>query len=220
MSEITKSFLSAWLMGLLFVGCPGRSGPAPTIEGYLLAVADGQPQQAWALMSKHAQKKSSYDEHLALMEALTPAQRKNLRLIARNLMGTEVTLTWSHRSGHISIWTKDGERWHINEHLMEQALLGTPQAALKSFILAYQNADYTTLFELVPQSQRKGLSVAKLQDRFGTPQLRSEVDAVISGLQGAGKGIALESNKWRFEKNGHRADFVSEDGVWRLWNLR
>jgi hypothetical protein len=220
MSGITKSSLWALLMGLLLIGCPGRSGPAPTIESYLLALANEQPQQAWALMSKQAQKKSSYDEHRARMKALTPAQRKNLRLVAHSLTDNEVALTWSYSSGHISIWTKDGDRWRINEHLMEQALLGTPQAALKSFILAYQNGDYATLFELVPRTKRKGLSVAKLQDRFGTPQLRSEVEAIISELQGVGKGIALESNKWRFEKNGHRADFVSEEGIWRLWNLR
>ncbi|HIA04702.1 MAG TPA: hypothetical protein EYN66_22875 [Myxococcales bacterium] len=205
---------------LLVLGCSSQLGPAPTIQNYLLAVADGRNDQAWALLSKLGKQKFSRSDHDAHVKGLTPAQRKSLKQAALKLKNGEISLSWSHASSALSIGTVDGRHWQIHKPLMGQTLLGTPQGAFQTFVRSFQKSDFATLFKLVPKGKREGLTVEKLQDRFSSPNLRSEVITAIEALHEVGTGFELEPGKWRFEKNGHEADFVNEDGVWRLWNLR
>ena len=205
---------------LLVLGCSSHLGPAPTIQDYLLAVADGRNEQAWTLLSKLGKQKFSKSDHDAHVKGLTPAQRKSLKQAALKLTNGEISLNWSHASSALSVGTVDGRHWQIHKPLMGQTLLGTPQGAFQTFIRSFQKSDFATLFKLVPKVKRDGLTVAKLQDRFNSANLRSEVITAIEALQDVGAGFELEPGKWRFEKNGHEADFINEDGVWRLWNLR
>jgi len=201
-------------------GACSASTPEQATRLYLEALAAGQSDVAWSLLSDSARMRLNEDAHRARVLSLTSKQKSLLREAARRPERRGYRVQWTGRGETLTLQHRGGNTWMLIGPLPRFYRQHTPRHALQTFTEAFETQDYDVLMRLVPAGQREGLDANILRNRFSREPLRTEVATTLKALAENAGGRALRKNGWRFEKGKSRVDLVLEGAAWRVSDVR
>ena len=216
----------SWLGTIvLVVGCgptPKVGGPIDVTQRYLRAAADGKSAQAWDLLSPDARRSITQIMHRKHIENLSEVTRQQMRKAVLSSTPQVLTVTWKggERASGLVMEYRGAGAWVVISHLPEFDKLDTPLNALKTFRNAVVQRRYNLLLKLAPTSERHGITVTILKQRFAKQSFRSEILKAVTTLLSGGPDRRMAPTRWRFEAGRHVAIFVLEAGKWRLLDVR
>ena len=208
----------------LLVGCATRgpvSDGAEVARAYLDAVARGDGEAAWALLSSSARRAVPRGALRRRVAGLAAERRSAHRPQERSVQAKRHDAVWGSGERRMAFEYRGDGTWMLTSPPPAFDRTDTPLAALRTFGRAIARMDWELAISLAPASARDGLDAGALRRRFEAGAFRKEtLDALGDLERSAGKGHPLGTDRWRFESSRHRADLVLEAGHWRLLDLR
>lgn len=216
--------LYSWMLAIcltLQLGCLAGNdlqAPQSALRQYAKALSEERIEDAYALLSSEAR------AHLPLPQfrRMLLENPQEVRDIAENLLQStqpsEITATVVGPEGNQLELEYEHGAWHIAASALDLYAQHTPQAAIASFVRAFENRRYDVLLQFVPKSEQHELNAEILKESWegdqalqmerltqalkaSLPQLRVEVVGVRATV-GYGAGGTVE--------------LVEEDGAWKI----
>jgi hypothetical protein len=138
--------------------------------------------------------------------------------LVRPTTSTTVTATVTGPDGKALLLRLEDGRWRVDRSAIDLYGQDTPEAALRSFVRAFQNRRYDVLLRFVPDAKREGLDAAKLKAAFEGDQ-KDEVERVTQGVAAALPTATIEDLGDRATLSygaGGTVELVREHGVWKI----
>ena len=224
MSGRRALFRAVWVFWLL-AGCGARNadaGPRQTLDAYALALEQSRTRDAYALLSAEAKKTMSFEAFERMVQENPEEVREIARAIGRPSGPPLVTATVTAPSGESLLLIYEDGEWRIDGSAIDLYSQATPEAAVHSFIRAFENKRYDVLMGFVPESKQKDLDEKKLAQAWEGEQ-REEITRLVQALK-----AALPTA--RIERIGERAtmaygaggtvELVREGGAWKVEEFR
>jgi len=200
-------------------GAPSQpKDPQQVLSAYSSALASGNAQEAYALLSSEAQRTLSFGTFQHML-AENPREVANL---ARGLAGPagppHVTATVSTPHGEtLELVLEDGV-WKVEGSALDLYSQANPRAAVVSFVRAYENNRYDLLLKFVPDSKLAGLTAKKLQESFEGKQ-REALDRLSQALKNEAPKAKIEllgDHATLRYGGGGTIELLEEHGVWKI----
>lgn len=203
------------------VGCAAArepSTPREALSDYADALRAGRTRDAYALLSAEAKKSMSFDafermvkenreETLAIAEALT-----------RPSNPAAITATVTAPDGQVLLLRFEDGAWHMDRSAIDLYAQDTPEAAISSFIRAFEHKRWDVLLRFVPDDKKEGLDEQKLKAAFEGEQ-REEVERLTQALKTALPTAKLELLGERATMSYGAAgtvELVRQHGAWKI----
>ena len=214
----------ALALGAPALGCAApkpASGPTDVLKEYARALDEGRIEAAYALLSEEAQRSLPFPAFERLVKE-NPEEIKEISVsLLRPAAPPAVTATVTTPSGERLLLIYEGDGWRVDGSAVDLYSQLTPEAAVESFVRAYDNQRYDILMRFVPERELEGLSEQKLRKAWKGEQ-KPEMDRLTQALK-----AALPTG--RIEQIGDRATFaygaagtvqlLRENGKWKIEDL-
>ena len=215
-------WLSACLLAVACASGPPPRTPSQTLDAYARALEEGRAADAYGLLSDDAKKTIPYEAFRRMLEE-NPEEVKDIaHSLTRPAGPPLVNATVTAPSGETLLLVYEDGQWRVDGSSIDLYSQATPQAAVLSFVRAFDNRRYDVLMRFVPESKAEGLDAGKLKKAWEGEQ-RDEMEKLTQALQ-----AALPTAK--FERIGDRAtmaygaggtvELVREAGVWKIEEFR
>ena len=112
----------------------------------------------------------------------------------------------------------EGDGWRVDGSALDLYSQESPEAALASFVRAFNNKRYDVLLRFVPESKREGLSAEQLQRAWEGEQ-KQQVEQLTQALQASLPNVRVEVLGTRATVAygaGGTVELVHELGAWRI----
>src|SRR5690606_28719976 len=160
------------------LGCAAgnaSSGPREALRAYALALREGRSKDAYALLSAEARGRVS----LAEFERMVAENGREIEDISASLLAPaevpRVTATLTSPDGEQLLLVYEGDGWRVDGSALDLYSQETPEAAVASFVRAFNNRRYDVLWRFIPEGKREGLSVEQLKQAWEGEQ-RQQVE--------------------------------------------
>lgn len=209
-------------IALLLAGACGRPAAPATPHEALLAYAHalekGETRTAYALLSDGAQKSMSFET----FERMVKEDPEAIRALAQGLLRpsgpAQVTATVTAPDGQSLLLRLEGGRWRIDRTAIDLYAQDTPEAALATFVRAFENKRYDVLLRFVPDVKKEGLDRDKLRSSFEGEQ-KEEVQRITQAIKAALPTATVERLDDRATMSygaGGTVELLREHGIWKI----
>jgi hypothetical protein len=204
-----------------FPGCARSREPATphdALQAYARALEKGNAKDAYALLSDGAQKSMPFET----FERMVKENPEDVKAIARALLrpsGTaQVSATVTAPDGQTLLLRFENGKWRVDRSAIDLYAQDTPEAALATFVRAFENKRYDVLLRFVPDSKREGLDRDKLKTAFEGEQLE-EVQRITQAIKAALPTATIERLDDRATMSygaGGTVELLREHGIWKI----
>jgi hypothetical protein len=155
-------------------------------------------------------------------ERMVKENPEDVKAIARALLrpsGTaQVSATVTAPDGQILLLRFENGKWRVDRSAIDLYAQDTPEAALATFVRAFENKRYDVLLRFVPDSKREGLDDGKLKTAFEGEQ-REEVQRITQAIKAALPTATVERLDDRATMSygaGGTIELLREHGIWKI----
>jgi hypothetical protein len=211
----------AFLALVAAAGCGAgnaSSGPREALRSYALALREGRTRDAYALLSVEAQGRVSLTE----FQRMVAENGREIEDISASLLAPSevprVTATLTSPDGERLLLVYESDGWRVDGSALDLYSQETPEAAIASFVRAFDNKRYDVLWRFVPESKREGLSVEQLKQAWEGEQ-RKQVEQLTQALEASLPNLRIEVLGTRATVAygaGGTVELVHELGAWRI----
>jgi hypothetical protein len=211
------------LVLLVFVSCaPSRptDDPHSVLRAYARALNDGQPDDAYVLLSDEARRGISLEAFRRMVRESPEDARELAKSLERPSTPPVVTATVTGPGGQELVLVLDRGTWKVDAATVDLYAQDTPRRTIQGFARALERRRYDVLLRYVPEAHREGLDAAKLKAAWEGPE-KEEMQRVLAAVKQT-LGAA------RIEETGDRASMaygagtmllVRERGLWKIENF-
>lgn len=196
----------------------GPASPRDTLTEYAQALRDGRAKDAYALLSDEARKSMSFEAFERMVKEDPEETRAIADALRRPSEPAAITATVTAPDGHVlSLRYEDGG-WHIDRSAIDLYAQDTPEAALSSFVRAFERKRWDVLLRFVPDAKKEGLDEKKLRTAFEGEQ-REEVERLTQAVKAALPTASIELLGDRATMSYGTAgtvELVREHGAWKV----
>jgi hypothetical protein len=202
-------------------GCAGSREPATphdALQAYARALEKGNARDAYALLSDGAQKSMPFET----FERMVKENPEDVKAIARALLrpsgAAQVSATVTAPDGQTLLLRLENGKWRVDRSAIDLYAQDTPEAALATFVRAFENKRYDVLLRFVPDSKREGLDGDKLKTAFEGEQ-REEVQRIAQAIKAALPTATIERLDDRATMSygaGGTVELLREHGIWKI----
>jgi hypothetical protein len=200
----------AVLACLLAAGCEpkveGAEGPAETLSAYAQALAAGQADDAYRLLSNEAKRSVSLEAFRRMVKENPEDVRDIAQALARPGSAPVVRATVTAPSGDQLQLVYESGRWTIDGSGIDRYGQSTPRQALEGFLRAFDRQRFDVLMRYAPDSEREGR----------TDALWGPMDKPAAGDGGSAKtggavadGGALTAAKLKEAWTGDQKEYIA-----------
>jgi hypothetical protein len=219
----TASWRAAVLLALAtcWTGCAAGgagAGPREAVRSYALALREGRTQDAYALLSAEARGRLS----LAEFQRMVAENGREIEDLSASLLAPaevpRVTATLTSPDGETLLLVYEGNAWRVDGSALDLYSQESPEAALASFVRAFNNKRYDVLLRFVPESKREGLNAEQLKKAWEGEQ-RQQVEQLTQALEASLPNVRVEVLGTRATVAygaGGTVELVHELGAWRI----
>jgi hypothetical protein len=216
-----------WRVAVLLVltpcwpGCAAggaSAGPREALRAYALALREGRTKDAYALLSADARGRLS----LAEFQRMVSENGREIEDISASLLAPaevpRVTATLTSPDGESLLLVYENDGWRVDGSALDLYSQESPEAALASFVRAFNNKRYDVLLRFVPESKREGLSAEQLEKAWEGEQ-RQQVEQLTQALEASLPNVRVEILGTRATVAygaGGTVELVHELGAWRI----
>ncbi|MBK9030811.1 MAG: hypothetical protein IPL61_05630 [Myxococcales bacterium] len=206
------------LAGVAGLGCAGRlRNPAPARSGATAivdALAGDDPAAAYALLSKDARTRVSFEEfrlqwQASAAERAWQVARLREALLADPDAGERATITFA--DGKAVALVRDQRRWRLDAALVSRTRAARPREAVRMFAEAIRAHDLNAFLRSLTRRRRQGLM--------------RQLDGFLAGLERTVEGtieeIGTDRAELRWDEGGMRYRIVlrKEGDEWLIDDL-
>lgn len=214
-----------FLLGLS-VGCGGSGAADPdrVLSAYSRAVEAGRADDAYALLSSESKKSISFEQFQRILKE-NPEEARDLAQSLRRPQAAppRVTATVTGPDGESSILlVYEQGAWRVDASAIDLYSQRTPEAAVRSFLRAYENRRYDVLLKFVPDDQREGTTAAELKKAWDGEE-RADMDRLTGALKASLPTAKVELFGDRASLAfgaGGSVELVRERGLWKIEDLK
>lgn len=223
-SVFPRLALSVSALWLAF-GCASTQttqGPKETLGEYARALQAGRTDTAYALLSDEAKKQLPYEAFVRMVKDNPDEVRDIATALARPSGPPLVTATVTAPNGESLLLVYEAGAWRVDGSTIDLYSQGSPEAAVRAFIRAFENRRWDVLLRFVPDAKKEGLDAPKLKKAWEGEQ-KDEMERLTQAL-----AAALPTAK--FERIGERAtmsygaggtvELVREHSLWKIEEFR
>lgn len=202
-------------------GCGSSREPATphdALQAYARALEKGKTRDAYALLSDGAQKSMPFET----FERMVKENPEDVKAIARALLrpsgAAQVSATVTAPDGQTLLLRFENGKWRVDRSAIDLYAQDTPEAALATFVRAFENKRYDVLLRFVPDSKREGLDRDKLRIAFEGEQ-REEVQRISQAIKAALPTATIERLDDRATMSygaGGTVELLREHGIWKI----
>jgi hypothetical protein len=201
--------------------CHGSHEPATPHEAlqlYARALEQGRARDAYALLTDGAQKSMPFETFERMVKENPEDVKAVTAAMLRPSGAAQVTATVTAPDGQALLLRLEGGRWRIDRSAIDLYAQDTPEAALSTFVRAFENKRYDVLLRFVPDTKREGLDREKLRVAFEGEQ-REEVQRITQAIKAALPTATIERLDDRATMSygaGGTVELLREHGVWKI----
>jgi hypothetical protein len=194
------------------------SGPREVLTAYAQALDENRLDDAYALLSAEAQRELPLEAFRRMILENPDEARALAAALVRPSGPPLVTANVTAPDGESLLLILEDGQWRVDGSAIDLYSQATPEAAVRSFLRAYENGRFDVLVRFVPSAEAAGLDAARLEKAWRGEQ-KAEMDRLTQALT-----AALPTA--RFEHLGDRAtmaygaggtvELVREDGRWKI----
>jgi hypothetical protein len=219
----TASWRAAVLLVLVsgWAGCAAGgagAGPREALRSYALALREGRTKDAYVLLSAEARGRLS----LAEFQRMVTENGREIEDLSASLLAPaevpRVTATLTSPDGETLLLVYEGDAWRVDGSALDLYSQESPEAAIASFVRAFNNKRYDVLLRFVPESKREGLSAEQLKKAWEGEQ-RQQVEQLTQALEASLPNVRVEVLGTRATVAygaGGTVELVHELGAWRI----
>jgi hypothetical protein len=201
---------------------PAPVTPKQAVDAYAQAVRQKRYDDAYALLSRDAQRQVTRQEFQRRLER--DAKETELLLAGLGASSEEalVRATITGKNGETLDLVYEAGAWHIEERAVDLYGQRTPRDALSSFVRAYDAERYDVLLRFVPEADREGMDEKVLRTAWQGEQ-KAEIEAVVEGLRVSLVSAPIEELAGQASMTyagGGTVELVSERGVWKIVDFK
>jgi len=155
-------------------------------------------------------------------ERMVKENPEDVRAITEGLLRpsgpAQVTATVTAPDGQALLLRLEGGKWRVDRAAIDLYAQDTPEAALSTFVRAFDNKRYDVLLRFVPDSKRAGLDREKLRIAFEGEQ-REEVQRITQAIKAALPTATIEHLDDRATMSygaGGTVELLREHGIWKI----
>jgi hypothetical protein len=192
------------------------STPQDVVAQYGQAVRDGNPKQAYALLSPALREKTPYADFLAQWRA----RRQSLMGSATTFddareTPARVSATLEYNDYDTLKMTLGPEGWKLSGGVLAIYAQDTPRAALVSFVRALEARDHVQLMHFIPSNYAQHMTPEALATDLDAR--KTEVDALVIELKAnLDQPIAVRGDHAFLRYGEHKVTLVLEGDVWKV----
>lgn len=204
-----------------WAGCAAgnaSAGPRDAVREYALALREGRPADAYALLSAEARGRVSERE----FERMVAENGREIEDISAGLLAPaevpRVTATLTSPEGERLLLVYEDGGWRVDGSALDLYAQDTPEAALASFVRAFNNKRYDVLLRFVPDAKRDGMTEEQLRRAWDGEQ-RPQVEQLTQALGASLPSLRVEVLGTRATAaygTGGTVELVHERGAWRI----
>lgn len=183
-----------------------------------MALREGRTKDAYELLSAEARGRLS----LAEFQRMVTENGREIEDISASLLAPaevpRVTATLTSPDGEKLLLVYEGNAWRVDGSALDLYSQESPEAALASFVRAFNNKRYDVLLRFVPESKREGLSAEQLKKAWEGEQ-RQQVEQLTQALEASLPNVRVEVLGTRATVAygaGGTVELVHELGAWRI----
>jgi len=188
------------------------------LTSYARALREGRTRDAYALLSADARKSMPFDAFERMVKENPEEMKAIAEALDRPSGSPSVTATVTAPDGQTLLLRLEDGSWHVDRSAIEFYAQDTPEAALASFVRAFEHRRYDVLLRFVPDAKREGLDAGKLKTAFEGEQ-KEEVERLTQALKAALPTATIENLGDRATMSygtGGTVELVREHGVWKV----
>jgi hypothetical protein len=211
-------FLASIAQGIGCAAGGAEAGPRDALRSYALALREGRTRDAYELLSADARSRLSLPE----FQRMVAENGREIEDIAAGLLAPaevpKVTATLTSPDGETLLLVYEGDSWRVDGSAIDLYSQETPEAALASFVRAFDNQRYDVLLRFVPESKREGLSAEQLKSAWEGEQ-RQQIEQLTQALEASLPNLRVEVLGTRATVAygaGGTVELVHELGAWRI----
>ena len=192
--------------------------PRETLEAYAQALEEGRIRDAYALLTDEAKKSTPFEAFARMVKENPEEIREIVRALSRPASPPVVTAQVTTPDGESLRLVYEDGAWRIDASAVDLYNQETPEAAVASFVRAFENKRYDVLMRFVPDAESEGLSATKLKQAFEGEQ-REEVERLTQALRAALPTARVERLGERATMSygaGGTVELVREQGLWKI----
>ncbi len=203
-------------------GAPAAKGPRDVLDAYAQALRQGRTADAYAMLSDEAKKSIPFEAFERMLKENPEEVKEIAQALERPSGAPLVTATVTAPSGEALLLVYEDGHWRVDGSAIDLYGQATPQAALGSFVRAFENKRFDVLLRLVPDKEKAEGLDKKLLEKAFTGDQKDEMERLTQALK-----AALPTAK--FERIGDRAtmaygaggtvELVEEGGAWKIEEL-
>lgn len=155
-------------------------------------------------------------------ERMVKENPEDVKAIARALLrpsgAAQVSATVTAPDGQTLLLRFENGKWRVDRSAIDLYAQDTPEAALATFVRAFENKRYDVLLRFVPDSKREGLDRDKLKTAFEGEQ-REEVQRITQAIKAALPTATIERLDDRATMSygaGGTIELLREHGIWKI----
>jgi hypothetical protein len=225
--RVTRTVAAAVLLVLASWqgGCPRPTGPEAAVGDWLAALEREDTAAARALLARPERAEADPAALDARVRGVDAAALAQAGRAAEDARVTAVEACWPFGEDTLVV-AQSGDRWVLRSGLLGLYPCDTPDAALGSFLDAWERERWDVVHRLGPAAARRRTTPESLAAHLREPAVRTALDLRARAhveLVAAGAPLAWESAPDGAAASaafGHyRARLVLEDGCWRVADL-
>lgn len=210
----------------LAMGCGGSAGADPdrVLHEYSLALEGGRAAEAYALLSADSRKSISFEQFQRILKE-NPEEARELAQSLRRPQAAppRVTATVTGPDGESSILlVYEQGAWRVDASAIDLYSQRSPEAAVRSFLRAYENRRFDVLLKFVPEDQRGDLTAEELKKSWEGEE-RTDMDRLTGALKASLPTAKVELFGDRATLAfgaGGSVELVRERGLWKIEDLK
>jgi hypothetical protein len=206
---------------LLPLACSAQKpvqSPQQTLDAYAQALAAGQVQEAYDLLSDQAKNNISFDAFQRMLKENPDEIQEIARALERPAGPPLVTATVTTPNGETLLLVYEDDAWRVDGSAIDLYSQATPKGAIFAFIRAFENKRYDVLMRFVPDAKREGLDEKKLKAAWEGEQ-QQEMERLIQALKAALPTARIEVLGDRATMAygaGGTVELLREQGAWKV----
>lgn len=214
-----------WVGVVCALGCGGGGGdPGRVLGDYAAAVEGGRAEEAYGLLSAESKKSISFEQFQRILKENPEEARELAQSLKRPQQGPpRVTATVTGQDGESTILlVYEQGQWRVDASAIDLYSQRTPEAAVRSFLRAYDNRRFDVLLKFIPDDQSEGQTIAELKKSWEGEE-RKDMDRLTGALKASLPTAKVELFGDRASLafgTGGSVELVRERGLWKIEDLK
>ncbi len=200
--------------------CRPTTGPEATLERYARLLQKREYAAAYDLMSGDYRARVTRDEYVKQMRDAPREVNDTAERLQANRTAVEVSAEFTFGLGESLRLVQESGRWRVANDALNYYDQGSPRAALRAFVRAYQLQRWDVMLRFVPAAYAAKMTAAMVQAQFTGPS-KEQIEALVAMLSANTNEPISESGNVATLNYGvsNEVSFVREDGIWKIKDL-